>query len=112
MSGSGHARRHWWLERITSAALIPLSVWLITALGSQSLADRVHFAQWVGQADTALWLGLFFLASLYHAKLGLEVIVDDYVSDPAWNRATRRAIQLLILFSLAAALAGLLHFQT
>ncbi len=110
MSGSGSARRHWWLERITSAALIPLSVWLICALGSQSLSDRIHFEQWVGQTDTAIWLGLFFLASLYHAKLGLEVIVDDYVSDPAWNRATHRIAQLVLLLSLVAALAGLLHF--
>lgn len=112
MSGSGSARRHWWLERITSVALIPLSVWLICALGSQSLSDRTHFEQWVGQTDTAIWLGLFFLASLYHAKLGLEVIVDDYVSDPAWNRATHRIAQLVLLLSLAAALAGLLHFLT
>ena len=112
MSGSGLARRHWWLERITSAALIPLSVWLIHALGSQSLSDRIHFEQWVGQTDTAIWLGLFFLASLYHAKLGLEVIVDDYVSDPAWNRTAHRTAQLVLLLSLVAALAGLSHFLT
>ena len=112
MSGSGKARRHWWLERITSAALIPLSVWLIHALGSQDLSDRVHFEQWIGQADTAIWLGLFFLASLYHSKLGLEVIVDDYVSDSTWNRMVHRLAQLILLLSLAAAFAGLAHFLT
>ena len=110
MSGPGAARRHWWLERITSAALIPLSVWLVGALGGQDLSDRARFEQWAGQADTAVWLGLFFLASLYHAKLGLEVIVDDYVGDPAWNRATHRIAKLVLLLSLAAAFAGLLHF--
>ena len=112
MSGSGKARRHWWLERMTSVALIPLSVWLIYALGSQDLATQVHFEQWIGQPDTVAWLGLFFLASLYHSKLGLEVIVDDYVSDPIWNRRTHRLAQLVLLLSLAAALAGLWHFLT
>ena len=112
MSGSGKARRHWWLERVTSAALIPLSVWLIFALSSQNLSAQVHFEQWVGQTDTALWLGLFFLASLYHAKLGLEVIVDDYVSNPAWNRRVHKIARLVLLLSLAAASAGLLHFLT
>lgn len=112
MSGPGKARRHWWLERITSVALIPLSVWLIYTLGSQALSDRVHFGQWVGQTDTAIWLGLFFLASLYHAKLGLEVIVDDYVGDPAWNRMAHQAARLILLLSLVAAFAGLLHFLT
>ena len=111
MSGSGKARRHWWLERITSAALIPLSVWLIYALGSQGLSDRIHYEQWIGQADTVIWLGLFFLASLYHSKLGLEVIIDDYISDPAWNRRIHRLARLILLLSFVAAFAGLLHFQ-
>ena len=112
MSESGKARRHWWLERITSAALIPLSVWLIYSLGSQSLSGRMYFGQWVGQTDTAIWLGLFFLASFYHSKLGLEVIVDDYVSDPAWNRTAHRLARLVLLLSLVAAFAGLAHFLT
>lgn len=110
MSGSGKARRHWWLERITSLALIPLSVWLICALGSQSLAYRVHFEQWLGQAETTIWLGLFFLASLYHAKLGLEVIVDDYISDPTWSARIHLLTRGVLLLSFVAAFAGLAHF--
>lgn len=110
MSGPGGARRHWWLERITSGALIPLSIWLVYALGSQDLADRQQFEQWIGQTGTIAWLGLFFLASLYHARLGLEVIVDDYISDPAWNGRVHFLVRGLLFLSLVAAFAGLAHF--
>ena len=112
MSRLGTARRHWWLERMTSVALVPLSIWLICALGGSDLSDWTSFTQWLGQADTAIWLGLFFLVSFYHSKLGLEVIVDDYVSAPAWNQTVHRIVQLVLLVSLVAAFAGLLHFLT
>lgn len=112
MSGPGHARRHWWLERLTSAALVPLSVWLVHALASRHLADLEVLAQWLRSPVSATLLGLFVLASLYHSKLGLEVIVDDYVADPDWNRRLHRLCRVLLLLGLLAAAAGLLHFLT
>ena len=110
MSAHGRARRHWWLERLTSIALIPLSLWLIVSLASQNLADHATFAQWIGQRSTLIGLSLFFLAALYHARLGLEVIMDDYISTPERNRIAQRASRVVLLVALLAAFAGLLHF--
>ncbi len=111
MSGSGRARRHWWLERATSIALIPLSIWLIRELGGLDLSEWSDFERWLGRADTTLWLGLFFLMSLYHSKLGLEVIVDDYVSDPSRNRMIHWVVRGVLLLALVAAFAGLSRFS-
>ena len=104
------ARRHWWLERLTSVALIPLTIWLIVALASRDLADREVFEAWIKTPSTLVVLGLFILTSLYHAKLGLAVIVDDYVNGPAANRFAHRLSQLILLVALVAAGAGLWHF--
>ena len=110
MSKRGQARRHWWLERLTSAALAPLSVWLVYALASRPLADLEALAQWLQNPISATLLGLFVLTSLHHSMLGLGVIVDDYVADPDWNRRAHLMCRALLLLALLAAAAGMLHF--
>ncbi len=110
MSKRGQARRHWWLERMTSVALVPLSAWLVYALASRPLVDPERLAQWLQNPISAALLGLFVLASLHHSMLGLEVIVDDYVADPGWNRRAHLMCRALLLLALFAAAAGMLHF--
>lgn len=109
MSGAARARRHWWLERSSAAALAPLSVWFAHALAVQDLARAAAFAAWLRRPEAALPLALFLLVSLHHAWLGLTVIVDDYVASPARNRWTHRACRAVLLAALAAAAAGMIR---
>lgn len=107
MSGAAGARRHWWLERLSAAALAPLSVWFVHALAVQDLERAAAFAAWLRRPGEALLLALFLLVSLHHAWLGLTVIIDDYVAAPGRNRWTRRACRAALLAAFAAAAAGL-----
>ena len=109
MSGAARARRHWWLERLSAAALAPLSVWFVHALVVQDLGRAAAFAAWLHRPGEALLLALFLLVSLHHAWLGLTVIVDDYVAAPGRNRWTHRACRLALLAALAAAAAGMVR---
>ena len=107
MSNTARARRHWWLERLSAAALAPLSVWFVHALIVQDLGRAAAFAAWLHRPGEAVLLALFLLASLHHAWLGLTVIVDDYVAAPGRNRWTHRACRLALLAAFAAAAAGM-----
>ena len=109
MSGAARARRHWWLERSSAAALAPLSVWFVYALAGQDLERAAGFAAWLRRPGEAVLLALFLLVSLHHAWLGLTVIVDDYVAAPARNRWAHRACRLALLAALAAAAAGMIR---
>ena len=80
--GLGSARdgvHHWWLQRLTSIALVPLAIWFTVSLLSLPALDRVTVLAWMGQSWTALLLALFVLTATWHSQLGVRVIVEDYV---------------------------------
>lgn len=104
--GSAHeGAGHWWLQRLTAAALVPLGVWF--AAGCVRLAGLGHgeFTALVADPLNAVLLLLFLGAGLYHGWLGARVVVEDYVASPG------RRVALLALLAgagwLAAAVAGL-----
>jgi succinate dehydrogenase / fumarate reductase membrane anchor subunit len=80
--GLGSAKEgveHWWLQRITAVALVPLSVWFVVAIIRLVGADVDTVGDWVGRPLPAVLLVLLLIASFYHAALGLQVVIEDYV---------------------------------
>ena len=80
--GTGAAKdgpRHWWAQRLTAVALIPLGIGfvavMIALVGGEYDAARAALAHPVA---AALWI-LFTVALFHHAQLGLQVVVEDYV---------------------------------
>src|SRR5581483_12015765 len=70
---------HWWLQRLTSIALIPLTIWFVVSILSLPTFDHVAVIAWMSQTYTALFLILFVLVATWHSQLGLRVVVEDYV---------------------------------
>jgi len=80
--GHGSAKEgvhHWWVQRLTSVALVPLSIWFLVSLLALPTLDFDTLIAWLHQGWTAVLLALFVLISTWHSKLGLQVIVEDYV---------------------------------
>jgi succinate dehydrogenase / fumarate reductase, membrane anchor subunit len=80
--GTGSAKEgvhHWWLQRLTSIALVPLTVWFVVSLLSLPSFEHVMVITWIAQSWTALLLVLFILVATWHSQLGLRVVVEDYV---------------------------------
>lgn len=83
--GLGSAKEgveHWWLQRITAAALVPLSVWFVIAIIRLVGADIETVREWVSTPIPAILLLLLLIATFWHASLGLQVVVEDYVHTP------------------------------
>lgn len=71
---------HWWVQRVTAVALIPLSLYFLYSLLSMMTGPTEdHLAGWLAQPHAALLMVLFLVALFWHAKLGVQVIIEDYV---------------------------------
>jgi succinate dehydrogenase / fumarate reductase membrane anchor subunit len=80
--GTGSAKEgvhHWWLQRLTSIALVPLTIWFVVSLLSLGSFEHVAVITWMAQSWTALLLVLFVLVATWHSQLGLRVVIEDYV---------------------------------
>ena len=80
--GVGSAKEgvhHWWMQRLTAIALVPLSIWLLTSIAFLAGADHARVAAWIANPVVALLLILTLTAMFYHLKLGVQVVIEDYV---------------------------------
>jgi succinate dehydrogenase / fumarate reductase membrane anchor subunit len=70
---------HWWLQRVTSIALVPLVLWFIISLLGVSHADYETFQHWLSNPFRAGLMVALLAVLFYHASLGMQVIYEDYV---------------------------------
>jgi succinate dehydrogenase / fumarate reductase membrane anchor subunit len=70
---------HWWTQRVTAVALVPLTLWFVAAL--VALAGHGHAAviAWLESPLAAILTILLLIALFQHVALGLQVVIEDYV---------------------------------
>ena len=93
--GTGAAHdgvRHWWLQRLTSIALVPLTVWFVVSLLALPSLGYSTLVAWMSQSSTALLLILLVLTAAWHSQLGVRVVVEDYL-----HGAGARTLTLVVI---------------
>lgn len=81
LGSAGNGVHHWWLQRLTAVALVPLAVWLLVSLVTLPSLDFVTLVSWIGGTWTASLLTLFVIVASWHSSLGVQVVIEDYVHD-------------------------------
>jgi succinate dehydrogenase / fumarate reductase membrane anchor subunit len=92
---------HWWAQRLTALALVPLMIWLAVSLVALAGAPHGVVVSWIKGPVTAVLLIALIAALFHHLQLGLQVVVEDYVHTE-W-----RKLALIIAIKFAAVLAAL-----
>ena len=99
---------HWWAQRLTALALIPLTIWFVASLVSLAGADHAAMAAWMGNPVSAGLMILLVIATFYHAALGLQVVIEDYVHGEGAKMAALIVVKgLCVVLGLTAVLAVL-----
>lgn len=83
VKGLGSAKEgtgHFWSQRLTALAMVPLVLWLAFSIASLPSMDYLAIREWLSQPFNAIVMILFMTAGFYHARLGLQVVIEDYVS--------------------------------
>jgi succinate dehydrogenase / fumarate reductase membrane anchor subunit len=96
--------RHFWQQRATAIANVPLVLFLLWFIVSHLGAARADVVASVQNPVTAILLILSFASIFWHMRLGMEMVLEDYVHD---GRMLRAGLLLNTLFTAAMALAAL-----
>lgn len=109
--GLGSAKsgsHHWWMQRVSSIALLPLTIWFVFSVASMTGASHAEVVAWIGRPINAVLLLAMIGVAFQHTASGLQVIIEDYTNQE-WLKmglilGTRAICWLL---GIAAALAVL-----
>lgn len=107
--GASHTgAQHWWVQRVTAAALVGLGVWFVVLVLSLLGTDFDTARAAIARPWNALLMIAFVVAMFWHAALGLQVIIEDYVHT-RWREVLALAAVYLLAFlgAFAAVLAVL-----
>ena len=101
--GLGSAKEgteHFWAQRVTAIALVPLALWFVASLAAYTGADHATAKAWLAEPFTAVVMVLLVVTGFHHAHLGLKVVIEDYVSTE-WVKVFSIIVVKLGLLALA-----------
>ena len=108
MGSAKSGTAHWWAERVTSLALLPLTLWFVCSAIRLSGLPRAAVVHWAARPLVATLLAALVLTTFHHMQLGLQVVIEDYVHQEKprllYVLLMKAAVALLALASLIAVL--------
>ena len=106
--GLGSAKKgteHFWLQRVTAIANIPLAVFFVSAMVVHAGADYLTVTAFLSRPIVALVMLLLILSMVWHMRLGLQIVIEDYIHD---HTVKILALILNTFFALAVGTASVL----
>ena len=110
--GLGSAKEgshHWWTQRVTAIALLPLTLWFGIAIVMIPGAEYKQIVGWISYPWNTVMLISTIIAVFYHAILGIQVVIEDYVHVEWMKLSATLATKLILIFYALAALYATLR---
>ncbi len=98
--GLGSAKfgtEHFLVQRLSAVLLIPLGIWFCFSIASLPQLDYASFIGWLSSPVSASLMILAVIMCYYHAYLGLQIVIEDYISEHAIRFASILAVQIICI---------------
>lgn len=105
--GSGH----WWYQRLTAIALIPLCIWFVWLVVQVSGMNHGQVVELIRQPVNGVLLIAFLVAIFYHGQLGLQVVIEDYIHQRAFELFLQIAVKFAAFLGIAAGVVAVLRIM-
>lgn len=112
--GLGSAKdgtHHWWVQRVSAIAMLPSMIYLLVNLPTLVTHDHDAFLIWLQGPLPALALGMFIASAFYHASLGIQVVIEDYIHGEGQKIALLLINKLAFLFLGVAAIYAVVRIN-
>jgi len=100
---------HWWAQRVTAIALVPLALWFVATIIQLSHQPRAAVLHWGAHPLNAALLLAMLVALLHHMQLGLVVVIEDYVHTARTRLMTILAVKAITALLLFASLISVVR---
>jgi succinate dehydrogenase / fumarate reductase membrane anchor subunit len=102
LGSAKHGTEHWWHQRLTSIALVPLTIWFVIAVIAHLGAGHAEFVDWMRSPFSATMMILTAVLTFHHAQSGIQVVVEDYVH-VEWQKTAAIIAVKFLCYALATA---------
>ena len=103
LSSAKSGAEHWWAERVSAVALVPLTLWLVVSMIALADSDYATFIAWLSSPLATILTILLLIASFHHTAFCLQVVVEDYIH----SEVKFAAVMVVRLGCFALASAGI-----
>ncbi len=110
--GLGSAKsgtHHWWMQRITAVGMLLLGLFVVASLAQGVARDHVTMTTWLAQPWVAVLMALAVVNTFYHVRLGLQVLIEDYVTDHGNKYAALIALSFFCILGAALGVFSILR---
>ena len=108
LGSTGEGAHHWLMERVTSIAITPLVFWLIWSMIELRGKSYWEFTQWLTLPWNAALLIMFIIGVFWHSTMGLQVVIEDYISSHAKKLLLIIAVKIVFAFMGIASIVSIM----
>ena len=100
LGSAKHGGQHWINQRTSAVGNLLLTTWLVTSLLLMPNFEQATLAQWLAQPSAAVPMMLMLVSIFWHVRLGLQVLIEDYVHDDPLKFASITLLNFYVVASL------------